>query len=148
MGSMPRNCPLNGQKSRFWPFLRAACAFSAPRVRARWVPRANALHRKPVAPPWRVHMLNIHRWNMELRNIGLIIYQYQISGHMKACSCRILHVSSSANANAKLHVTDYTYHVANPIKCDLCIHRIIVIAHRVAESKITRLNFSLPLIVT
>ena len=54
MGSMPRNCPLNGRKSRFLPFLRAAYAFSAQRVRAQWVPCANALHRKPCAPPWRV----------------------------------------------------------------------------------------------
>lgn len=54
MGSMPSNCPLNGRKSRFGPFLRAARSLVALQFPAAWVARGTALQRDPNAPPKRV----------------------------------------------------------------------------------------------
>ena len=89
-------------------------------------------------------MLHVHEDWMLLMVDGqsgqteMYIYQYvDISKH----ASRILQVSSSANANTQLHVTECIHQLANPIKCDLCIHRIIVVAHHTG-------HFSLPLVVT
>ena len=51
MVSMPSNCPLNGRKSRFGPFLGAARSLVALQSPAAWVVRGTALQRGPDAPP-------------------------------------------------------------------------------------------------
>ena len=77
MVSMPSNCPLNGRKSRFGPFLGAARSFAALQSPAAWEVRGTALQRGPDAPPERVvsnlagEILTVEKPQLSARGLAL-----------------------------------------------------------------------------